>query len=60
MYNDAMSQYNYNEEQVANKTVKGQQKCNLKQNFYSRVNSTSKETRVDIKAAEKNEEVSME
>ena len=41
------------EERVAKNIDKVQRKYNLQQTFYSRVNSVSKETGVDTKAAEK-------
>ena len=44
---------NSEEESVAKNIVKEQHKYNLQQTFYSRVHSISKETGVDIKAAEK-------
>ena len=44
---------NSEEECIAKIIVKEQRKCNLQQTFYSRVHSISKETRVDVKAAEK-------
>ena len=40
-------------ERIAKNIVKEQRKYNLQQTFYSRVHSISKETGVDIKAAEK-------
>ena len=44
---------NSEEERITKNIVKEQRKYNLPQIFYSRGNSVSKETRVDIKAAEK-------
>ena len=44
---------NNEEERIAKNIVKEQRKYNLQQTFYRRVNSISKETGVDIKAAEK-------
>ena len=44
---------NSEEERIAKNIVKEQRKYNLQQTFYSRVNSISKETGVDIKGAEK-------
>ena len=44
---------NSEEECIAKIIVKEQRKCNLQQTFYNRVHSISKETRVDVKAAEK-------
>ena len=41
------------EERIAKNIVKEQRKYNLQQTFHSRVHSISKETGVDIKAAEK-------
>ena len=43
---------NSDEQQIANKIVKEQLKYNIEQTFYSRIKSVSRETRVDIKAAE--------
>ena len=42
---------NREEEHIAKNIVKEQRKYNLQQTFYSRVHSFSKETGVDIKAA---------
>ena len=47
------SMINSEEEFIAKNIVKEQHKCNLQQTFYSRVHSISKETGVDVKAAEK-------
>ena len=44
---------NSEEERIAKKIVKEQRKYTLQQTFYSRVNSISKDTEVDLKAAEK-------
>ena len=44
---------NSEEERIAKNIVTEQCKYNLQQTFYSRVHSISKETGVDIKAAEK-------
>ena len=44
---------NSEEERITKNIVKEQRKYNLQQTFYSRVHSISKETGVDIKAAEK-------
>ena len=44
---------NSEEERIAKNIVKEQCKYNLQQTFYSRVNSITKETGVDIKVAEK-------
>ena len=44
---------NSEEERIAKNIVTEQRKYNLQQTFYSRVHSISKETGVDIKAAEK-------
>ena len=44
---------NSEEERIAKNIVKEQHKYNLQQTFYTRVYSVSKETGVDIKAAEK-------
>ena len=44
---------NSEEERIAKKIVKKQRKYTLQQTFYSRVHSISKDTGVDLKAAEK-------